>query len=118
MIVAMENIQIRQTHSQKFHDGALEKNPAVRLIRIVFSGHHIQIDSFAIKEPIIADKKILNLRIRKVRDVNIERQMFEPERNGTAVAKRERLKAEPVKIDDSIAGDNDAYSGAELFQLA
>ena len=57
MIVTMKNIRRRRSRFEEFHRGALEENPAVRLVGIIVSRYAVHVYAGPVKKPVVTDQE-------------------------------------------------------------
>src|SRR6187399_2521415 len=108
MIVAMQNVDGRQRHTNKFERRPLESNPAVCLIRVVQTGGGIDIDAFAVKKAVDANQEYANGGIGHDSGLNIKIQSC---RNWIG------MKPVTLKINTPVARNDNADCSSQLFQL-
>src|SRR5690242_1793585 len=107
MIMAMDDIDVREFIVQEFDRRAVEKNPALSLVGKIFAGLRVNVNAVAIEKPVVADQKDLHRRLRHGRHMNVIRHFFPTQINACSATDPVRLETELVEIDMTITRNND-----------
>src|SRR5262245_41007083 len=99
----MQDVGVRRLVLEEFHNGAVEENPAVGLIRVILAGVWIEINPVAPEKVVIADQEDLYRRTRQSCDMHIIGKRLGAERHAVSGRNGVRLKTEFFEIDRSVS---------------